>query len=125
VVVLTLISGCSSVTDSNRTADTAQVTVTGTSTVPLTLITSTRFTVQANDGTETVTLLVADTAVLELPIDRSVPFGDSDRFFVQLFNPDPVVDATVDMRVLVDGVQVYRQAAMLRDASLIFRYRLY
>lgn len=120
-------SACSSIVDSSRrTAEAARVLVTGTSGSPLRLITSTNFIVAYSDaGDEHIQLLRADTVMLPLPIDRQVPFRSSDRVYVSLFNPSMTETANVEMRILVDGQEVYRQAAELLDASLGFSYFLF
>lgn len=126
-MIITLAAGCSSILDTDRTtAGSARVVVTGSSPVPLQLVTSTRFARGFDEeGQEQIRLIVADTANVTPPIDKSVAFGTSDRFAVLLINPSTEATADITMTVSVDGKEVYRQAATLRDASLRFTYFLF
>lgn len=126
-LIITLASGCSSILGTDRsTAETVRVVVTGQSPVPLQLVTSTRFARAFNDdGEEQIRLIVADTAHVSPPVDRTVSFGTADRFAVMLINPSSEATADVTMTVTVDGKEVYRQSATLRDASLRFTYYLF
>ena len=125
--IITLVGACSSILDTDRrTAENVQVTVTGQSPVPLQLVTSTRFLRGFDDdGQEQIRLIVADTANVSVPVEKTVQFGTSDRFAVMLINPSTEATASVTMVVSVDGTEVYRQAATLRDASLRFTYYLF
>lgn len=127
-MALFIITGasCSSITDSRGSADHTRILVTGTSETPLTLVTSTVFGVQYTDeGIEQIILGEADTVQLSLPIDRRVDFQGSDRVLVALSNPSTSSEAAIDMRVLIDGNEVYRQTATLLDASLRYIHFLF
>lgn len=119
-------TSCSSITDSRGSADHTRILVTGTSETPLTLVTSTVFGVQYTDeGIEQIILGEADTAQLSLPIDRRVEFQGSDRILVALSNPSTNSEAAINMRVLIDGNEVYRQTATLLDTSLRYIHFLF
>lgn len=102
----------------------ARVIITGASTVPLQLVTSTTFeAVRADDtGEVSVTLLAADTASIAVPLDQTFAFDGSDRFFINLRNPDPDVTASIRLRLLVDGREVFDESANMRDAALEYTF---
>src|SRR5688572_10570242 len=109
---------CDSIADTPATATVARVIVTGTSPVPLTVVTSTQFQVSRGvEGEEIISLVRADTAQMNVPIDRSVAFQGSDRFLVLIRNPDINTTSAVDIRLLIDGTEVLREIVSLRDAS--------
>ncbi len=123
VAFAVLLSGCSNLIESEqRLVKNARVTVSGTSPVPMLLITSTNFTATRNleAGGLNVNYILADTAAITLPYDRSYSFGESDRFVVKLVNGDRDSTASVEMRVYLDGEENYRQAAIMKDSSLEF-----
>lgn len=126
LVMLPPILGCSEILDSSgEHAESAQVSISATSTVPLRLVTSNRFTAIWNPELDRydVTLLIADTVeVTSFPIERNVTINEYGIFFVRLINPDPDATATVRMRVRIDGDELYDQAATLRDASIEYLY---
>jgi hypothetical protein len=99
----------------------ARVLVSGTSPVPLLVITSTNFFSELDVGTgDRVTRLVlSDTLVLETPnLDRHYDIFGADRFLVRIVNPDAENTADILLQVELDGRQVYSQRATMRDASL-------
>jgi hypothetical protein len=99
----------------------AHVLVTGTSPVPLLLVTSTNFisTLDIDTGLRVTTLILADTVVLETPEhDHHYDIFGADRFLVRLVNPDEDETADIHFTVELDGRTVYNQRATMRDASL-------
>ena len=99
----------------------AHVLLSGTSPVPLLLITSTNFfaTNDIETGQVVTTLLLSDTVVLETPnVDRHFDIFGADRFLVRVVNPNAEETAEIHLVVELDGRQVYNQRAMMRDASL-------
>jgi hypothetical protein len=122
VFALTVGTGCNSVLDTSRgIPDRAEVTVTGTSSVPLRLLMSNRFTATWNeqDARWAVSLLAADTTTItSLPVTRTLPLNEFGVFFVRLTQPDLDATADIEMTVRMDGDQVYVQRAALTDASL-------
>ena len=124
--ILTLLTvSCSSILDTSEDyADNAIVEVTGTSPVPLLLVSSTNwvYVTDPQTGESTVAMNDSDTVSLTLPINRSVAITNSYRIFFALINPDSTQTATVRMRVRLDDQLVYDQAATMRDASLEFSF---
>jgi hypothetical protein len=124
--ILTLVTAsCSSVLDSSADyADNAIIEVTGTSPVPLLLVSSTDWVhvVSPVTGERTIATNKADTVSLQLPINRTVPITNQYRIFFSVVNPDSVQTATIRMRVMLDKKLVYDQAATMRDASLQFSF---
>ena len=124
--ILTLLTAsCSSILDTSEDyADNAIVEVTGTSPVPLLLVSSTNWVYVPDpiSGEPTVAMNDADTVSLQLPINRSVAMTISRRIFFALINPDSTQTASVRMRVRLDDQLVYDQAANMRDASLEFSF---
>lgn len=108
-----------------ETPDQARVVVSGSTPLPLRLITSTRFTRTTDeDGSTVTTFTDADTVYLDVDIDfdRVYPVKPDNRFLARLTNPE-AEDATVSMRVYFDGDLEYDQENVtLRDASLEFSY---
>jgi hypothetical protein len=120
--MLLVAGACSSLLETEaHTIRNGRVTVTGTSPVPMLLITSTNFTAtRAENGSLLVDYVAADTAVITLPFDRSYSFGQTDRFVVKLANSDSDTTADIEMRVFTDGSESYRQRATMKDSSLEF-----
>ena len=117
-----LLSGCDGLlSTSNRRPDIARVVVTGTSNVPLRLITSTNFTATPNfeTGVYDVTFGSFDSDDLELPIERTVNLN-TDRFIARLvhLSEDEADAADIVMEVYLDGALAYRQEAVLVDSFL-------
>jgi hypothetical protein len=106
---------------SDRNPREARVVVTGSSAVPLRLVTSTNFTATLNPetGNYDVSFTTFDAQDLPLPIERTVRLT-TDRFIARLVNPSEEVEATVLMEVFFDGRLAYRQEATMRDALLDF-----
>jgi len=119
---LAFAAGCSNLLETQvQIIRNGRVTVTGTSPVPMLLITSTNFTAtRADNGTLLVNYVTADTAVITLPYDRSYSFGETDRFVVKLANADEDTTADIELRVFADGAEKYRQRATMKDSSLEF-----
>jgi hypothetical protein len=119
------LTGCSSVLGSDQAAfaDEARVIITGESGVPLQLLTTTDFVASRDPETGELvpTILTTDTTILAtLPHDQVYTVTGWDRFLAKLVNPDTAVTATIQMRVLMDGREVFNQRATMRDASLAF-----
>lgn len=120
---LIAVAGCDSLlgTDQAAFAAEARVLLDGTSPVPILLVTSTNFRAGIDDETgEVVTdLIAADTVVLTtIDVDETYDIFGADRFLVRVANPDENETATIHLRVLLDGREVYNQHATMRDASL-------
>jgi hypothetical protein len=124
--ILTLLTAaCSSLLDSTQDyADNATIEVTGTSPVPLLLVSSTNWVYVPDPvtGEPIVSTTTADTVSLQLPINRTVALTNSYRIFFQLINRDSAQTASVRMRVRLDDKMVYDQAANMRNASLEFSF---
>lgn len=120
-------AGCGILETTDRGAQTAQVTITGDSPVPLDLITSDQWVITTNPETfeEELTMFLADTSVIaSLPFNRSYSIADFDRFLIRLANPDSTV-ASVRMTVSVDGsVEYDQQATMSQGGALEFRFQI-
>jgi hypothetical protein len=124
VIMLTLWGSACGVleTDQSNPME-ARVLVSGTSPVPLLLITSTNFVYTVDEGGSRVPVpLVADTVQISLPIDQVFPFGNSDRFLVKVANPDVNQTAMIRLQLLVDGRKVFDDQASMRDASLQYSF---
>jgi hypothetical protein len=108
----------------NNQAKNARVIISGSSAVPLQLVTSTDFEAirDNNTGEIAVTLTVADTTSIAVPLDQTFPFNGSDRFFINLSNPDPDVIASIRLRLLVDGREVFDESANMQDAALEYTF---
>ena len=99
----------------------ARVIVANETPVPLRLVISTQF-VTRNDpltGAQELVLLRADTtAITATSFDRTYDIFGADRFFTRLINPDSARTGSVQLRIQLDGREVYSQRATLRDAFL-------
>jgi hypothetical protein len=116
------LGGCGSLLQAEHgLADSAAVTVEGSSAVPLLLVTSTHY-VRIYDlftGETEANLITADTVrVAALPYQSSHDLKRKDRFLARLVNPDTAVTANVRLEVRLDGRLVYSQWANIRDAAL-------
>ncbi len=130
VLILTwAVAGCDSLLSTDDgLAETARVIVTGTSPVPLVIITSNQYTAVTNQATGNlnVSLLTADSVpVTSLPFDRTYPIGDQYRFYVRFGYPDTARTADIQMRVLLDTKEVYNQRATIRDGWLEYVFVYY
>jgi len=116
------LAGCSSILDSSGIyPDEAKVTVSGSTPVPIRIITSNNFVGVWNPEAVKwdVTFNAADTAIVTtLPFNRTTPLRDTGVFFVRVTNPDLDATASIDLRVQIDDNDAYRQEATLRDASI-------
>jgi hypothetical protein len=118
---------CDGLLDTSReTYSTARIQVTGTSPVPLLLMTSDQFQTVQDPGTGFVTteLLTADTLVItDLPADTTYSLGQFNRFLVRLINPD--TSQTADIRLIIrldDKKEVYNVGAKVTGAFLEYTY---
>lgn len=124
-ILTILAASCSSVLDSTQDyADNAIIEVTGSSPVPLLLVSSTNFVYINNpeNNTQTISTNTADTVSLQLPINRTVSITDRYRIYFSVINPDSTQTASIRMRVRLDDKLVYDQSATMRDASLEFSF---
>jgi len=118
-------TACDSVLRTDEKAVTSfLIEVTGTSPVPLSLVTSTNFGAQRNTETNQVSVfpVTADTTTLTLPYSRTLPFNGADRLFVRLHNRSLSETASIRLRVIIDGRERFNQAANMRDAFLDFTF---
>jgi hypothetical protein len=117
-------AACDSLLDTSQDyAELAHVRITGSSAVPLTLVLSNDFIRNVNElGETSIILVTADTQVVDLPVDATLPLGDGLRILARLINPDTAVTATIHMRVFLDDDEVYNQQATMRDASLEYYF---
>ena len=124
--ILTLLaSACSQVLDTTQDyADNAILEVTGTSPVPLQVVTSTNwiYIINPENGEQTVSTTSADTVTVQLPINRVVPLTNSLRIYFKVTNADINQTASIRMRVLLDNKVMFDQAANMRDAGLGFSF---
>jgi hypothetical protein len=125
LVALFATSGCDSIVETDtRPVTNARLIISGTSPVPLLLVTSFNFGATRNveTGELQVTLIRADTLTVSLPFDRTFPFSGADRLHVRLINPDVNATASVRMQLQVDARQVFNEQANMRDASLSYTF---
>jgi hypothetical protein len=126
LIVCVAAAGCNGLLDTSQDqADEAQLIVTGTSPVPLTVILSNQFqTVQdPTTGQITTSFIQADTLTLLLPIDQTYSLGASGRVYLRLWQPDSTQTADILMRVLLDKKrEVYNQRATLKNAFLEYSF---
>jgi len=124
-LLLIVAAACNIFEAEEEIADEARVVVTGTTSEPLQLVTSTKFTrTFLETGEIRLSVAFADTMVLTLdsPHDQIYPIKPDRGFLVSLRNPvmDPAV---VSMQVFFDGELVYNhQNITLQEASLEFSY---
>jgi hypothetical protein len=64
----------------------------------------------------------ADTTVISLPMDQNYAFNGANRFYVKLINPDSTATASIRLRLLVDGDEVFDESANMRNASLSYTF---
>lgn len=106
-------------------ADNARVVVSGSTPVPLILVTSTKFQRSVGQGGQPLILPTrADTVELELTSvhDQTYPVKPDKGFLARLINPTEET-ATVSMQVYFDGrLQYDQQNVSLTDSSMEFSY---
>jgi len=119
--------GCKGLLDTNReTYSTARVQVTGTSPVPLLLMTSDQFQTVQDPGTGLIStlFLAADTTVIStLPADTTVSLGQFNQFLLRLINPD--TSQTADIRLIIrldDKKEAYNVGAKVTGAYLEYTF---
>lgn len=125
LILAAALAGCDSLLSTEREfAENARVVVTGNSPIPLKLVLSNQFVAvpDPTTGQVTISLVLADTVDLALPIERTYPLGDGRRILVRLINTDGTQDATVRMRVFLDDDEVYNEQAILRNAYLEYTF---
>jgi hypothetical protein len=118
-------AGCSSTTDSSEEwAENAHLEITGTSPVPLMVVSSTNWLFETDDetGEPYVTLVTADSLEVGLPVELTVPITGTGRIFFRVINPDSTEDANIRVRMLLDQLLVFDDTGTLRDASLDYTY---
>lgn len=119
--------GCDGLLDTGREVRTsARIQVSGTSPVPLILMTSDQFLgVQDPTTGQIVTqILVADSLIIDrLPVDTTYSLGQYNRFLVRLINPDTAATALVRMIIrLDDEEEVYDVEARVTGAYIEYTY---
>lgn len=116
-------TGCDHLSGPGGAAETARARVTtGAEGLSVTIVTSTRFqAVRGSDGVS-VTFLSADTAVRELPYDRSHDIADAGRFYVAVEAAD-TTGVPVTLRASVGGTERFRRTVPVGQETLSFVYR--
>ncbi|HEX6939847.1 MAG TPA: hypothetical protein VF158_10585 [Longimicrobiales bacterium] len=129
VLILTLFSaGCNTIEDpTEHYAQNARIEVTGTSPVPLLLVSSTQwaYKIDPATGERVLEIASADTTTIELPAEKTVGLAPTYRILFRVINPDTAETATVRMRVHLDEELVYDVEGTLRDASLEYMFQYY
>ncbi|HEX7118868.1 MAG TPA: hypothetical protein VF212_08780 [Longimicrobiales bacterium] len=124
--ILTLFAAaCNTISDpTEHYAENAHIELTGTSPVPLVLVTSTVWGQKVDEETgDLVTeLMQADTAEVELPFERTVALAPTYRILFRVINPDTAESASIRMRVHLDDELVYDQPGTLLNASLEYSF---
>lgn len=123
------LAACDTSTDPDVKPTRADVTVTGSTTVPLRLIVSTDFDefFDQASGARGQSFNSADTlTITTLPYQNTVPLSDLGKVVVDLSNPSDV-EATVRLRVEMDsGQEPYdRQAIMSQGGALRFVFSFF
>ena len=111
-------------TDAEVKPQNARVTITGTSELPLQLVTSIDFFEQivGDDPTVQAVLVAADTTAVTLPFEQTIALDELGSVLVRLIQPDSM-PSTVLMQVMLDGELEYNQAATLsQGASIEYRF---
>lgn len=116
-------AGCDHLSGPGGGGETARARVTtDAAELSVTIVTSTRFrAVRGRDGVS-VNLLSADTAVRELPYDRTHDIAESGRFFVAVEAAD-TTGVPVTLRASVGGDERFRRTAPVGEETLTFVYR--
>ncbi len=127
LTILFTATGCA-LFEPDEGAERAVVSIVGSSSVPLALLTSTDFVVVLDPETSStdVELNSSDTSsVASLPFNQTYGISLNDRFFVRLSNPDTTVVASVRMSVSIDGQDLYDASGEITgERWLEFVYRL-
>ena len=123
-------AACDGLFDTNREVrETARVQVSGTSPVPLLLMTSNQFLNVQDPATGQITtqIIVADTLTIDqLPVDTTYSFGQYNRILVRLINPDSNATAQVRMIIRLDDKdEVYNVEARVTGAYLEYSYLVF
>lgn len=108
-LALALTAGGCGILDVDEPGDTAVVTISGTSPVPLRLIMSNNFIQVLDPQTNEigVSMLGADTVELnDLPYTENYGLDGNLRFFLRLINPDSMT-ASLRVQIRIDGVNPY------------------
>lgn len=117
--------GCGIFENEEDIADNARVVISGSTPVPLLLVTSTRFQRSVGQGGQPLVLPIqADTVELDLTSvhDQIYPVKPDKGFLARLINPSEET-ATVSMQVYFDGRLNYdQQNVSLTDSSMEFSY---
>jgi hypothetical protein len=124
-ILTVLAAACSSALDTTQDyADNATIEVTGTSPVPLLVVSSTDWIyVRDAGGTLVAAVNRADTTRhTSLPLTRTVPIQTARKIHFKLVNPDSTQTANIRMVVRLDNKTAYDQAATMRNASLEFSF---
>jgi hypothetical protein len=125
-MIILLSAACSSITDpKDKYAKNAHIQLTGTSAVPLLLVTSTNWyaEVDPETGNQRNVIVAADTLeVTTLPAERTVALAPTYRILVRVVNPSKDAEADVRLRVRLDGDLVYDESAKMRDAWLEYTF---
>jgi len=110
----------------DQTRDTIRVLVSGTSPVPLLLVTSDQFASVQDPATGQIQIQViaSDTlTITQLPVDTTYSIGQFNRILVRLINPDPAATAQVRMIIrLDDEEEAYNVEARITGAYLEYSY---
>lgn len=117
------LAGCIS-SDAEVKPQSARVTITGTSEIPLQLVTSIDFFEQiiGDDPTIQAVLVTADTTAVTLPFEQTIALDELGSVLVRLIQPDSM-PSTVSMQVWLDGVLEFdRNATMSQGGSLEYRF---
>lgn len=122
-------AGCDLVKGPSRPerADEARIEVTGSSPVPLLLVTSKDWGEGVDEltGERIVVLFQADTTQFDPPHQATVRLAPLYRVLFRVINPDSAKDATIRMRVRLDDEVVFDEEATMRAASLEYSYSYY
>lgn len=89
------------------------------------LILSDRFSFSGGDETSgaSVSLLTADTTLVDLPYDRSFPLAPSFQFYAQAAPVDSAAaPIEISLRVLVDGDQRFSKSGALGNSDFEYVY---
>jgi hypothetical protein len=119
-----MIAGGCGIVDNEEPGDTAEITISGTTPVPLELIMSNNFFQLFDQQTSEIVLALvdADTVGLDdLPYTENYALDGSRRFFLRLINTDSVV-ASVRIQVRISGVDPYDVTTILNASQHEYLY---